>query len=174
MSSDLERLVLELVEQQRSRLYGKYRGVVADVEDPHLRGYIRARVPGVYGDAESPWAAPAAPFAGAGHGLVAIPEVGDGVWIEFEAGDPARPIWSGAWWADDEMPAQAGVRKRAWVSAGGHRLVLDDDADELRLEHASGPKITLSGDRIALEVGGKIIEITATSVKINGGNLEVT
>ncbi|MEG4643955.1 phage baseplate assembly protein V, partial [Paracoccus sp. APAP_BH8] len=32
----------------------------------------------------------------------ALPEVGDTVWIEFEAGDPMRPIWAGTFWGAPE------------------------------------------------------------------------
>jgi len=33
-----------------------------------------------------------------------IPPLEAGVWIEFEAGDIDRPIWSGCWWAKEELP----------------------------------------------------------------------
>ena len=42
----MERLVVELAEQTRTRFYGKYRGVVTDVDDPENMGRIRANVPG--------------------------------------------------------------------------------------------------------------------------------
>ena len=85
--------------------YGKYRGVVTDNQDPRRIGCIRARVPDVYGDLESGWALPAAPFGGNGMGFFAVPAEGAGVWIEFECGDPDYPIWSGCWWgAASEMP----------------------------------------------------------------------
>jgi hypothetical protein len=29
-----------------------------------------------------------------------IPDISDGVWAEFEAGDPCRPLWSGRWWSE--------------------------------------------------------------------------
>ena len=55
---NLERLVVGLTEQVRDRHYGKYRGLVQDVEDPEGLGRIVARVPSVYGDLDSPWALP--------------------------------------------------------------------------------------------------------------------
>ncbi|HYY42592.1 MAG TPA: phage baseplate assembly protein V, partial [Pyrinomonadaceae bacterium] len=98
MSVDLENLVADLHEEVRSRFFGKYRGVVLNVDDPEQMGRIQARVPEVLQEASSAWAVPCVPFAGAGHGLVLLPELGDGVWIEFEAGDIARPVWTGCWW----------------------------------------------------------------------------
>lgn len=174
MPTEIERLVVELASLVRDRYFGKYRGIVTDVDDPNRRGYIRAQVPEIYSDADSPWAIPSVPFAGRNHGFVTLPEVGDGVWVEFEGGDPARPIWSGAWWADDEMPQEAGPQQRAIITSAGHRLVLDDEAGEIRLEHGDGPKIVLGRDSITIEVGGQTIDLSRSRVSINNGNLEVT
>jgi hypothetical protein len=33
-----------------------------------------------------------------------VPPVGAGVWVEFEAGDVERPIWSGSWWGLSDAP----------------------------------------------------------------------
>ena len=52
---------------------------------------------------------PSLPFAGPMHGLALLPEVSDGVWIEFEGGDPPRPIWSGCWWRATSAPSRKGI-----------------------------------------------------------------
>lgn len=75
------------------RLTGMYRGSVSRVDDPEGRSRIRARVPSVLGYAESAWALPQVPFTEPG----TLPRVGDPVWITFEGGDPAKPIWVGTW-----------------------------------------------------------------------------
>ena len=46
--------------------FGKYRGIVTDVDDPENRCRIRATVPAVLGEHPCGWAMPAVPFAGAG------------------------------------------------------------------------------------------------------------
>ncbi len=89
---------------QGTRFYGKYRGLVTDNNDPNNLGRIRARVPAVLGTVESGWALPCTPYTGDGSGQYTVPEPGVGVWIEFEAGDPSRPIWSGCWWGDGQLP----------------------------------------------------------------------
>ncbi len=99
MSIEMEQLLVDVTERIRSRFYGKYRGIVRDIDDPENLCRIQAEVPAVYEDQDSPWALPALPFAGQSHGLVLLPEVGDGVWIEFEAGDIERPLWTGCWFA---------------------------------------------------------------------------
>jgi len=91
-------------DQTTGRHYGKYRGLVTDNEDEKNLGRLKAQVPEVLGDVETGWALPAAPFAGDGVGLFAVPPPDSGVWIEFEAGDVSRPIWSGCWWADGQLP----------------------------------------------------------------------
>lgn len=168
-----EELLVELTELVKSRYFGKYRGLVQDEEDPENMGRVTARVPELFGEEDLPWAMPCAPFAGAGHGLVLIPEQGDGVWIEFEAGDPSRPIWSGFWWASDEMPEEGTPQSRALVTTGGHKLVLDDDAGEIKLSHSRGAGITLTDSGITLEIGSTIIELTSSGIRMNNGALEV-
>jgi|HubBroStandDraft_6_1064221.scaffolds.fasta_scaffold32807_4 hypothetical protein len=88
-----------------SRHYGKYRGIVSDNQDPNNLGRIRANVPEVLGKVVSGWALPSLPYAGNGSGFFRVPPSGAGVWVEFEAGDPSRPIWSGCWWASNQLPS---------------------------------------------------------------------
>src|SRR5258708_30720143 len=80
------------------RHYGKYRGSVADNQDPRNQGRIKAKVPEILGQVESGWALPSAPYAGDKTGVVTVPPVGAGVWLEFEAGEAARPPWTGFSW----------------------------------------------------------------------------
>jgi len=81
---------LDVLERDSDRFYGKYRGLVTDNQDPMQIGRIQASVPEVLGDVRTGWAVPCAPYAGTNAGLYAIPAVGAGVWIEFEAGNDAR------------------------------------------------------------------------------------
>ena len=91
VGTEFERLIVDLDEHRRTHFYGKHRGVVTDADDPEKIGRIKARVPAVYGDEESQWCLPAVPFAGAKHGLLLLPKVGDGVWIEFNRVHPGLP-----------------------------------------------------------------------------------
>ncbi len=169
----IEKLAVEAAEFIRSRYFGKYRGLVQDVNDPENMGRIVAQVPEVYGDEDSPWALPVVPFAGKQHGLVLLPEVDDGVWIEFEAGDPSRPIWTGCWWASGEMPAPGGTATRVLVTSGGHKVILDDDGKKLQLLHSGGSEITMTNNEIKLKIGSTQIVLSASGVNINNGAFEV-
>lgn len=84
--------------------HGKYRGVVESNLDPQQIGRLRIIAPQVTSQALA-WALPCLPGAGPGCGLFLIPPVGANVWVEFEQGDLARPIWSGGWWSSpSELP----------------------------------------------------------------------
>jgi len=173
IASDMEQMVVELAEFQRGRYFGKYRGLVREVDDPENMGRIIAQVPEVYGEADSPWALPSVPFAGPNHGLVVLPEVEDGVWIEFEAGDPSRPIWTGCWWARGEMPASAGTQTRVLVTSEGHQVILDDEASKVQLLHSGGAEITLSDSEIKLKIGSTQVVLSSSGVNINNGAFQV-
>ena len=174
MADGMERQIVDVAELVRSRFFGKYRGLVKDVDDPDKLGRITAQVPEVYGDTDSPWAVPAVPFAGKDHGLILLPEVGDGVWIEFEAGDPSRPIWTGGWWGSDEMPGDGGPLKRALVTTKGSKIILDDDGGSLRLIHSGGAELTMTDSDITLKIGSSQIVLSASGVDINNGALKVS
>jgi hypothetical protein len=100
----IEEAAVESLDRQADRFYGKYRGLVVNNIDPLNLGRIMAIVPEVLGEVPSGWANPCAPYAGPQAGLFAVPPIGAGVWIEFEAGDTSRPIWVGGWWGAAEVP----------------------------------------------------------------------
>jgi uncharacterized protein involved in type VI secretion and phage assembly len=88
-----------------TQFHGKYRGRVEDNNDPLKLGRIQALVPAVDGTTTN-WALPCAPYADPHAGVLLLPPVGSLVWIEFEAGDPNSPIWSGCFWErTEDMPA---------------------------------------------------------------------
>ena len=117
---------------------------------------------------------PCLPFAGPKHGLALIPEVGDGVWIEFEAGNLNMPIWSGCWWADDQRPEPAGATQRLLATSAGHQVLIDEEADEIRLVHPGGAELVLGKDAITLTLGQAKIEMSSSEVIINDGMAKIT
>jgi hypothetical protein len=82
----------------KKRFFGKYRGIVELNADPELKGRIQAMVPAVLGKVPTTWALPCLPNAGVKSGVHVVPAVGTNVWIEFENGDPDKPIWTGCFW----------------------------------------------------------------------------
>ena len=160
--------------------YGKYRGIVTDINDPLMIGRIRARVPDVMGDGESGWALPCAPFGGQSTGFFALPSTGAGVWMEFEHGDPDYPIWSGCWWGSvAEMPPillAPPYKKMMIKTEGGITVILDDTPGigGITLETASGQKIVMNSINVEITNGqGASIKLMGPQVSINSGALEV-
>ena len=151
----------QVIDWIRNRYFGKYRGTVTDNDDPTSRGRIKVRVPAVLGELES-WAMPCVPYAGAGVGSHMIPEAGAGVWIEFEAGDPSYPIWSGCFWADDEIPENhesnnASPSLKIIRSKTGLMVTMDDDGQEITLSDENGNNImTIEAQQGKITVKGNI------------------
>jgi hypothetical protein len=74
-----------------NKLQGIYRGQVINTADPQGKGRLYVSVldnPGTTG-----WAIPCTAYDR--NNNVATPPVGDNVWVMFEGGDPAYPVWLG-------------------------------------------------------------------------------
>ena len=172
---ELERLVVELAETARRRFYGKYRGIAQDIDDPDKLGRIRAYVPDVYGeDVLSPWALPCVPLAGKKHGMVALPEKDDGVWIEFEGGNRNLPVWTGGWWGKDDLADDLNKHlARTWVTSKGHRITMDDDGKKITVQHADGAKAELTDSSLTLECKSGKVVLDGSGVNINDNALTV-
>jgi hypothetical protein len=123
--------------------FGKYRAIVAGLDDPEERGRIRVECPRVLGDGMSAWCEPCSPVAYDGGGDFCLPKIGDAVWVEFEGGSPQQPIWVGGWWGEKKTPLDGygGKDSVRVIEYGGAKIVM------------SGGKITITGD-VAFE--GKI------------------
>ncbi len=170
MDTEFEDHLVELSEWRNEHFFGKYRGIVESVEEGDDLGIISVKVPDVFGgDHVVERARPCSPFAGSKHGFVAIPEVGDGVWVEFEAGKTSMPIWTGFWWASDEMPEPKGKLVRSFITTKGHKLLLDDDANEVTLLHSSGPEIKMTDSEITITIGDANITMSSSEMKLKVG-----
>lgn len=140
-----------------------------------MQGRIRAQVADVWGDAEGGWALPANPLGAGGMGVFAVPELGTGVWIEFERGDPDFPIWSGAWWGSPPDLSAAPYQQVIARTQGGQTLTLEDSpGGGITLETSSGQRIVLAEAGIEITNGkGASIKLSGPLVSVNDGALEV-
>jgi hypothetical protein len=164
------------VSPKRPPFYGKFRGVVSDNRDPLMLGRIRAKVQEVFGGEESGWALPSSPYAGTGVGLLLIPPTDAWVWIEFERGDPDRPIWSGCFWAQGELPATPAVAEMKVLKTDAGTITLNDlpGVGGVTIETSTGLKIEMTTLGIEISNGSQKISIGLTGVSVNDGALEVT
>lgn len=148
-----------------SRYFGKYRGTVTDNQDPNDAGRIKARVPEILGQVDTGWALPCAPYAGDGTGAYTVPVAGAGVWIEFEAGDVSRPIWTGCWWVGGKLPkdeagSSATPDVRMLRSEKGLIIALHDDGKLIAISDENGKnllKIEVQSGQITLQADTKVV-----------------
>jgi hypothetical protein len=193
---DLEKVVAALAEKVERRFYGKYRGLVVDNADPKQLGRLQVTVPSVLGpDEVTGWAMPCVPYGGdLNQGFFCIPEVGAGVWIEFEEGNLDFPIWTGTFWSEpdgeSEVPKTNGAdgseeaiqdppTRKIIKTVAGHTLQFEDAGGEemiLLYEAKHGHVVVLNQDGIKITDGANGHELVLDSSGItvtdgaNAGN----
>ncbi len=169
---------------QAQKYYGKYRGTVIQNVDPEQRGRIQAMVPDVSGLIPSTWAMPCVPIAGKQSGSYFVPQIGAGVWIEFEQGDPDYPIWTGCFWGiAAEVPTLALAGNPASPSivlqSGLQNVItvrdLPGPTGGIMLKSTTGAMIVVNDIGITISNGkGATIVLAGPTVTINNGALVVT
>jgi len=169
---------------EEKKFFGKYRGTVVNNVDPMQIGRIQAIVPDVSNIALSSWAMPCVPIAGKQMGTFVVPQVGAGVWIEFEQGDADYPIWVGGYWGIvAEVPALAlkGIpaSPNIVLQTGGQNSIvvsdLPDPTGGIMLKSTTGATIIVNDTGIYIQNGkGASIVMTGPTVTINNGALVIT
>jgi uncharacterized protein involved in type VI secretion and phage assembly len=163
-----------------AHFFGKYRGVVRDNADTLGRGRLLVVVPQVLEDQEV-WAMPCVPYAGKDRGFFAMPEKDTGVWIEFEAGNPSFPIWTGCFWNKDDIDSADSTPEIKFFKTEKFTLRIDDSVGEITIENDSGSQVVLTANDVTVKsstvkteaTGGKKTELSAVSFSVNDGALEV-
>ena len=185
---DLEHTVADLIREVERRYLGKYRGTVVDNADPEHLARVKVTVPSLFGnEVVTGWALPCAPAGGMpSQGWLAVPQVGAGVWVEFEEGDLEFPIVVGAFWsAPDGTPevppalaadgSDAGITdpptRTVLTTAKGHTIQIEDaDDGELILIHEAthGHTVVLDGDGVRITDGnGNELSMTADAFTLH-------
>ena len=109
------------------------------------------------------WVRTAVPWSGKGWGMAAVPRVGQEVVVQFEEGDPDRPLITGMVYNGDTkhpfaLPAnqtQMGIKTNSSKDGGGFsELVFEDkkDAEFVRLQSERDFKQTIKNDA-EIEIG---------------------
>ncbi|MFI5958825.1 phage baseplate assembly protein V [Cryptosporangium sp. NPDC051539] len=163
-----------------NRFYGKYRGTVVENTDDSKQHRLRISCPAVLGEGRKSWALPCLPYAGDGVGLSLLPPVGAWIWVEFEGGDPNLPIWTGCFWGPDQVLPEADGPAKKILRTDGVTLTIDDTPNSGGVSLAVGSPVVpapltvrLSSSGIELVNGNAKVTLTATTVSINDGALEV-
>lgn len=168
--------------------FGKYRGRVADIEDPEARGRIKVRIASLFGEHLTDWALPCFALASDKAGLFGVPPKDSWVWIEFEQGDPNFPIWTGCFWDKrSTLPEAAHLqpgKSLAILTAAGHSIDIRDEQEKgISLQVANGPSLRMKPDSVVLKLangteltldGGGILLKSASGARLELGQSGVT
>jgi uncharacterized protein involved in type VI secretion and phage assembly len=165
------------------KYYGKYRGTVVNNVDPMQIGRIQIIVPDVSNLIPTTWAMPCFPIAGKQMGAYFIPQVGSGVWVEFEHGDSDYPVWTGCYYGTvAEVPALALAGNPAspnivFQTSLQNSLVISDlpgPTGGIMLKSTTGATIIVNDTGIYIQNGkGASLVMAGPSVTINNGALVV-
>jgi uncharacterized protein involved in type VI secretion and phage assembly len=166
--------------------WGKYRGIVVNNIDPLMKGRLLLQVPDVLSLTPSSWAEPCVPLAGPTGppmGVYMVPPIGAGVWVEFEYGDPNKPIWVGCRWGlPSDVPTLAHVGlpvspNIVLQTAGQNTLVISDlpgPTGGIMLKSMTGATLIVNDTGIYIQNGkGASLVMTGPTVTINMGALTV-
>jgi hypothetical protein len=168
---------------ETKKYYGKYRGTVLQNIDPMQMGRIVVIVPDVSAVLPSSWAMPCVPIAGKQMGSYFVPQIGSGVWVEFEQGDPDYPIWTGCFWGSAaEVPALAlagnPLSPSIVLGTGLMNTVAVSDVPGptggIMLKSTTGAFILVNDTGIYIQNGkGASVTLVGPTVTINEGALVV-
>lgn len=173
--------------------YGLYPAFVTDLVDPDRLGRIEVRFPFLGDDGDRDvraWATLCTPYADSDSGLEILPDKDSQVMVMFEAGNLRRPYIVGSVWNGRRHLPQAPeaannirlLRSRAesrlefddtasgpkvTVSTrSGHQVVLDDGAQEITIQHATGCSIKLTATSVEITANA-VFKVTAPMVEVN-------
>jgi uncharacterized protein involved in type VI secretion and phage assembly len=176
-----------------ARHWGVYPAIVTDVVDPERIGRIEVSLPWLGGDGEEAraWATLLTPYADDDQGFEALPSVDTQVVVAFEAGDLRRPYIVGSCWNGREALPEAaaapnnkrliksragsllefddtdGAFKVTLSLKSGHRLVLDDGAQQVTLSHSNGCTITMDAAGNVKINANVNVDITASVLNVH-------
>jgi uncharacterized protein involved in type VI secretion and phage assembly len=174
MSGDpIERALGHIVHRLDRHHYGKYRGIVADNDDPEQLGRVKVQVPSVLGEEVLGWALPCAAYGGDGNvGALFVPEIGAGVWVEFEEGCLECPIWVGTFWSKpdgaSELPKSndaEGAEVDALPSPPTRKVIKTRKGHTIQFEDKDGEESVLIVHRLGDEQRN-VIALTASGLTL--------
>ncbi|MFO7561129.1 MAG: phage baseplate assembly protein V [Enhygromyxa sp.] len=161
-----------LVDNAEGRLYGKYRAKVVDNNDPDHRGQLLVTASVL--DKLEVWALPCVPYAGKGRGMLFLPEVGTQVWLEFEAGDPSVPIWSGCFWNKDDLAPADHAPHIKLIKTEKLEIRIDDAANSITISNSFGTILEIKDGKLVGKANTEIVhQVAGAKTALNTLTFEV-
>lgn len=152
-------------------------GRVTAVDDPDRCGRVRVSLP-AHGDLDAGWLAVLCPGAGAGRGIVALPDVDDLVLVLLPHGVPMAGIVLGSLYGTVEPPDSAGlvngaVKKWSLRTAQGQSIVVDNAENQIRVENDAGSYVELGPNLMRLHAETDlVVEAPGKAVTIKGKSVD--
>lgn len=163
--------------------YGKYRGsVMAPAPPTEPAGSLMVNVPQVMGATGVQLALPCFPYTGLVSGMYYVPPVKSPVWVEFEGGNPKKPIWVGGFFPTPAGPPLAKVAPPGVEAAVLQTTLLNSisvvdvagPTGGIMLKASTGATILVNDVGITLSDGkGGLLTMTGGIVSVNPPNLVV-
>ena len=141
---------------------------MTDNNDPDDLGRVKATVQQLLDAEATGWALPAFIYGGLSEqGFFAVPDVGAGVWIEFERGDLSYPIWSGTWYTSGSYRSPRSRRRKSSRRKAAISLIFDDDAGTMEITDSNGNTIKMEQSQITISAS------SATSIVIDAPEIDL-
>lgn len=154
------------------RYYSIYRGVVTDIEDELRLDRLKVYIP----DLDiAEWALPKG-YMGShncGYRSHPLPKVQDIVYVIFEDGNPAKPLWEWHGWAENQRPEEfddpdvCGI-----ITPKGTQVLVNDRTGEVTIRAKSRVSIQAESSDIAV-AGNKVYINSIDQVIVNQGKYGV-
>ena len=144
-NSNLGLIIQENGLEYLGRYYSTYRAIVINNNDELNMNRVHVYIPSVQNGIKI-WALPkSTTIGGCFHGLkLTTPLVGEVVYIEFEGGDPLRPLWSYHGWATGETPDDLKDNNSiGLVTPEGNKIFIKDIDGELYIQTNSKVNISI-------------------------------
>ena len=138
-----------------SARYGLYRAKVVERDDERQRGRIKVQIPSILGEGKSQWVEACMNTAYDSGGDLAIPKLGDTVWIAFEEGDVTKPVYVGNFFSQFKTP-------------------LPDYDQDMRVISWDKCRVEMKDDHMRITVGEQsVIDITGNQIKMISGMIYI-
>lgn len=163
-NSNLGLIIQENGLEYLGRYYSTYRAIVINNNDELNMNRVHVYIPSVQNGIKI-WALPkSTTIGGCFHGLkLTTPLVGEVVYIEFEGGDPLRPLWSYHGWATGETPDDLKDNNSiGLVTPEGNKIYIKDIDGELYIQTNSKVNISI--------VEGPSLKMTQKGFTFNFGD----
>ena len=144
-NSNLGLIIQENGLEYLGRYYSTYRAIIINNNDELNMNRVHVYIPSVQNGIKV-WALPkSTTIGGCFHGLkLTTPLVGEVVYIEFEGGDPLRPLWSYHGWATGETPDDLKDNNSiGLVTPEGNKIFIKDIDGELYIQTNSKVNISI-------------------------------